>query len=1014
MLYLTSRLLQFIRAGALRAVIGLIVCAPMLAFAQSPEEIALRALVDKFFAAYQKEDINELQSMMDGKSPDFPATKQQIQKVFSDNEKIEIRNLTIRKLSLDGAKGTVRVSLEMSAVDEKTKAAAAGFGKMDFTLRAVKDDGVLKIRQFMPSAEDLAAVLLAAKTDEERKVLLAADPDLVTIELRKALFNHAVRLLSQENYPQAIAAANLVIRIAEQIGEKAGIPRPLNLIGMVHKAQGNYAEALDYYQRSLKLAEQVGDKAVIPAVLNNVGLVLSGQGNYAQALESFQNSLVLSEQQGTKPTIARVLNNLGLVHFFQGNYAQALQYFQKGLTLKEQLNDKAGILSGLNNIGLVHFTQGNYTQALEYYQRTLAVAEELGNKEGLAGILVNIGETYGNQNNYELALKTYQRSLALAEELGAKEAIAQALSHIGNAYYSQGKYEESLEFSARAGAVAKQIGSPQPLIEARTIEGKTYRSLNRPDQARQAFQEAIDTIETVRGQLAGNEQQQEQFFENKLSPYQSMVELLITQNKISEALAYAERAKARMLLDVLRGGRVNIAKAMTAQEQERERKFNNDLVSINNQISREGSRSQPDPSSLANLKGQLQKARLDYEAFQTNLYAAHPELKAQRGQAQPVTVEEIAALLPDARSALLEYVVTDEKVYLFVSTRTSEADQSKLDLKAYLLEIKRKDLIEGAERFRKQLAARDLGFRDAARALYDLLLKPAQTQINGKTTLVVVPDEVLWELPFQALQSAQNRFLLEDHAVSYAPSLTVLREMIRLRKTRTSNASHSISLLAMGNPSLGSKAQERFNLTLSDEKLDALPEAENEVKTLAQLYGAGRSKIYVGAEAREDRFKAEASKFTVLHLATHGILNDASPMYSQIVLSQDESSVTEDGLLEAREIMKLDLNADLVVLSACETARGRVGAGEGVIGLTWALFVAGSPTTVVSQWKVDSASTTQLMLEFHRNLKNGMNDWNRGIGTARALQQAAMKLLRSSEYRHPFYWAGFVVMGDGD
>ncbi|HTG16676.1 MAG TPA: tetratricopeptide repeat protein, partial [Blastocatellia bacterium] len=410
--YLTSRWLQFIQEWARRAVIGLIVFAPMLAFAQSPEEPALRALVDKFFAAYQKEDINELQSMMDVKSPDFPATKQQIQKVFSDNEKIEIRNLTIRKLSPDGAKWTVRVSLEMSAVDEKTKAAAAGFGKMDFTLRAVKEDDGWKVLQFLPSAEDLAAVLVAARTDEERNLLLAADPDLVTTDLRKAVFNHAVRLLNQENYPQAIAIANFVISIAERIGEKAGIPRPLNLIGMVHKAQGNYPEALDYYQRSLKLAEQVGDKQVVPAVLNNVGLVLSGQGNYAQALESFQKSLVLSEAQGSKPTIARVLNNLGLVHFLQGNYAQALQYFQKGLTLKEQLNDKPGILTGLNNIGLVHFNQGNYTQALEYYQKTLAVAEELGNKEGLAAILINIGETYDNQNDYELALKTYQRSLA--------------------------------------------------------------------------------------------------------------------------------------------------------------------------------------------------------------------------------------------------------------------------------------------------------------------------------------------------------------------------------------------------------------------------------------------------------------------------------------------------------------------------------------------------------------------------------------------------------------------------
>jgi len=977
----------------------------MVSSAQTSEETALRALADNFFAAYQKEDIEALRSMMDVKSPDFAAAKQNLQKVFADNEQIEINGLTIRIRSLQASKATFRASLEMKAVDAKTKAPASGFGKMDFTVSAVKEDGAWRVSAFLPTAEDLAMDLSAAKTDEERRALLAAEPDLVTIELRKALLAQAIRLLNQENYQQVIATASLAISIAERLGEKSGTPRPLNVIGMAYKAQGDYSEALDYYKRSLKLAEQVGDKVVVPAVLNNAGLVFIAQGNYAQALESFQKSLVLSEEQGIKALTPRVLNNLGLVHYYQSSYAQALQYFQRGLTLKEQLNDGAGILSGLNNIGLVYAAQGNYAQALGYYQRSRAVADELANKEGLAGIFLNIGELYANQNNYELALKNYQSGLAIAEELGAKEAMAQALSHIGNAYYSQGNSEKALDFAQRATVVARQMGSPERLLQSRTLEGNAYRSIGRQDQARQAFDEAIDAIETVRGQLAGNEQQQEQFFENKLAPYQAMVELLIAENKNSEALAYAERAKARMLLDVLRSGRANIARAMTGPEQERERKFNNNLVSINNQISREASRARSDPSALANLRTQLQKARLDFEAFQTNLYVAHPELKVHRGQAQPATMDEIAALVPDAGTALLEYVVTDEKVYLFVAGREAEAGKSKLNLRAFLLEVKRKDLIERAERFRKQLAARDFEFQDAARALYDLLLKPAQAQINGKTTLVLVPDQALWELPFQALLSPQNRFLLEDHTISYAPSLTVLREMIRLRRARSS-ASPSTSILAMGNPALGSKARESFKLALRDEKLDPLPDAEDEVKTLGQLYGATRSKVFVGVKAREDRLKAEASKFAILHLATHGILNDASPMYSQIVLSNQDGDLTEDGLLEAWEILKLDLKAELVVLSACETARGRVGAGEGVIGLTWAFFVAGSPTTVVSQWKVPSASTTKLMLELHRNLQSE-------VGTAKALQQSAIKLLRSKQYRHPFYWAGFVVVGDG-
>lgn len=361
---------------------------------------------------------------------------------------------------------------------------------------------------------------------------------------------------------------------------------------------------------------------------------------------------------------------------------------------------------------------------------------------------------------------------------------------------------------------------------------------------------------------------------------------------------------------------------------------------------------------------------------------------------------------------MLEYVVTDEKTYLFVLTSGSDTTRGTVKLQSHTLAITRKDLAEHVTSFRQQIAKRDLTFRPTSRKLYDLLLSPARAELKGKPTLVIVPDGPLWELPFQALQDTSGRDLIEDHALSYAPSLTVLREMSRLRKKKVDAS--STRLLAMGNPFLGKATVERLKMERRDEQLDPLPEAEREVKTLAQLYGAGQSKVYIGADAREDRLKSEAGRFSVLHLATHGILNDASPMYSQVVLAQSAEGAGEDGLLEAWEIMKLDLHADLVVLSACETGRGRVGAGEGMIGLTWALFVAGSPTTLVSQWKVESASTTELMLEFHRNLRRGIKDTRQRVSTAKALQDAAFKVLRRSEYRHPFYWAGFVVVGDGN
>jgi CHAT domain-containing protein len=378
----------------------------------------------------------------------------------------------------------------------------------------------------------------------------------------------------------------------------------------------------------------------------------------------------------------------------------------------------------------------------------------------------------------------------------------------------------------------------------------------------------------------------------------------------------------------------------------------------------------------------------------------------QRGETPVIEAGELAALLPDAQSALLEYIVMDDKSYLFAITPA--AGKAEVDVRVYTLPIKRAELAKESEAFRAQLAGRDLGFRSRALKLHQLLLRPALSQIKGKTRLVIVPDDILGELPFQALMIDGNRFLIEDAAISYAPSLTVLREMIRPRP-KHEPAETSLTLLALGNPAMGRESIERATLALRDAKLMPLPEAEAEVKALGLLYGARRSRIYTGAQAREDRFKAEAGRASVLHFATHGILNNATPMYSHLVLAQGDQN--EDGLLEAWELMELDLKAELAVLSACETARGRIGPGEGVIGLTWALFVAGVPSTVVSQWKVESASTRDLMLGFHRHLRS-LSPAAKAT-KAEALRQAALKLMKQPQTSHPFHWAGFVLIGDG-
>jgi CHAT domain-containing protein len=1053
--------------------------------APQAEEAALRAVVEKFFAAYDKKDVEEMMALWSEKSPDFASHKQAMQQRFAV-EDYSFANITVTRIKVEGQKASLRVAIDIAVANQQTKQRHEERMMHNFSL--VKSEGEWGVWRYTSAADDLAEALVEVKSEEERAQLLAAEREMLTPALTRALIAQGNRSYSRGNYPLAATIYHLAHSIGERIGDQAGIAYTLGSIGNVYNSLNSYAQALEHYQKSLVMLEALGNKTRIAITLGNIGVVYRRQGNLVQALEYYQKSLAMSEatgdqegiarnlyntgnildQQGnyeqareyyqkslalsesiglkygialslggigttynnqdnylraleyyqrglemletlgSKSAIADILGNIGIIFHQQGNYLQALKHYQKSLAIREDIGDKAGIAFDLNGIGGIHYGQGNYAQSLDYYQKSLKMSEAIGYKTEVATTLRLIGDVYYQQAKYVQALEHYQKSLIMQESLSEKKGTALALNSIGNVYVKQGRYAEALLVTNRAVALAHQSQNIETLWQAHLIIGQAYYALNQPTHARQAFEGAVAAIESLRTQVAGGEHEQQRFFEGRLSPYLAMVDLLISREQTSEALTYAERTKARVLLDVLHNGRISVSKALTTREQEQERKLNNQLVSLNTQLYREKQRKEPDKTRLAELEAQLQKGRLEYEAFQTNLYAVHPDLKTQRGEAQTISLKQAAELLPDAKTALLEFVVTEDKTLLFALTKSAGA-QNPIAIKAFPITIKQKDLAKLTEQFRRQLAQPASPVNKMARELFDLLFKDAQPLISGKDKLIIVLDGPLWEMPFQALLSPRNRYLLQDYAIAYAPSLTVLREMIKLRQRKSSEVP---TLLAVGNPALGTDVVERRKV-LMDDPLDPLPDAEKQVQSLSKFYGPRRSRIYVGAAATEERVKAEAGQHAILHLATHGILNDRSPMYSHLVLAQNyEKERKEDGLLEAWEILNLDLKADLAVLSACETARGRIGAGEGMIGLTWALFVAGVPTTVVSQWKVRSDSTAELMVEFHRLLQARDAKGAPHVTRAEALRRAALKLLNNSQYRHPFHWAGFVLVGD--
>jgi CHAT domain-containing protein len=1039
---------------------------PVPSNAQNDEQATVRRVVEQFFAAFQKKDLQNSMALWSEKSPDLTARRQTIQQTFARYRTIELKNPGLNNLIVETNKATVQVSGELSVVGTQTGAISTL--QMSWAIELVKEMGAWKILKYVTREDELAEALSAASTPEARSTLLNAQPELVTPELVNAFIKHARQLLAQGRQAEALMISDQALNVAQRLNDKLGMFVLLRLQGTVAHVRGHNKQALEYFEQCLKVAEELNDKTIIGDALNSMAIVYARQSDYPKALALFRRNLQIKEELGNKRDIASELFNIANIYVYQGDKVVALQHYQRSLKLYEEVRDKDGSSAALNSIGNLYYSQGNYAQSLEYVQQSLKLKQEIGDKVGVGRALNNIGVINSVQGQYVQALDYLHQSIKILEEMGDKLALVEAWHFTGGVYLLKGDYSQALtyeekaakaaealgnnellsrilhnigesylrlgqsqaarEYAERAAALAARSGIPDVLWSAKTLSGKAHLALNQIEQARQNFLESIDTIEKLRGQVAGGEQEQQRFFENKTAPYQAMIQLSLAQHDTTQALIYAERAKGRVLLDVLGSGRVNITKAMTSDEIQRDSQLSAEIASLNTQLLRLKTQSKPEATQVAqvaDVQARLKKTRLEYEAFQANLYAAHPELKVQRGQIQPLTLNEAAALLPHEHSAILEYVVTEEKSYLFVLRKAAKGarDKAAAELTVHALNVKSAELAQMAESFLQRVAERDLTVKEPARRLYDLLIKPAEGQLRGVRKLCIIPDGTLWNVPFQALYQGERGYLLEQYAVSYVPSLSVLREMERrsnaLRTRHRSSAPSDPStarhvtqatIFAMGNPKLDGDTISKVRITRRDEPLTQLPDAEREVNALGRLYGAG-SRVLVGEQAREVTMKAEGGNYKLLHFATHAILDDRNPLYSHIVLSRSENDTHEDGLVEAWELMKLDLNAELAVLSACQTARGRIAAGEGIIGMSWALFVAGSPATVVSQWKVDSARTSELMIEFHRNLLRKPGARETRLTKAEALQQAALKVFRSS-YNHPVYWAGFILIGD--
>jgi CHAT domain-containing protein/Tfp pilus assembly protein PilF len=787
-------------------------------------------------------------------------------------------------------------------------------------------------------------------------------------------------------YESALDHYMRALRIFEDLGERRRAATVIRYVAAVYWFRGEYLTALEHNRRSLEIARALGDQQAVGAALDLMGAIYRVVGAYDLALQSFEQALEVRESVGAKLAVMESTHNLGMAHFVRGDYELAIDAFKRGLRLRRELQvaDESFVAEALRNIGAAAWRLGQHERAVANFRESLSRARRDGLRFLQGELLTDLGQAVLEEGRLAESSRLFEESLTARRALGDQAGVSETLVSLARTRLAQHRIDAALELARRALDNAATHDQPDLLWQAQTVAGTALVRLGRQDDAKKELNEAIQSIERLSARVRGGESLRLRFFENKLSPYHELIAVLIEAHEFPEAFELAERSKARVLTRLLGATRDDDTNLLGVDERRERARLRDALHALNQQIEREQEKKTPDQARVSALESSRRSAREAVSAFETVLVARHSELARIQGEVAPVRLPEASGILTDRTTAIVEYVLTNRQLFAFLLTNpgtraTVEARAIGNDVVA---------LAKQVERFRAKIGSRDFGFGDDARSLYQTLLGPFRARLARMTRIIVVPDGVLWNVPFQALLGPDG-YVIETAAVSYAPSITVLREIHTLPK-----AANPRTLFAMAKSRFGSSS------------LEPLPEAEAQVRLIRDIYGPERSATYVDDDATESRFKASAPRYTVLHLATHGILDEASPLYSHLVLSPGRDNLEDDGRLEAWEIMRMKLAADLVVLAACDTGRGRIAPGEGVIGTMWALFAAGTRSMVVSQFRVELQSATSMLVAFHRRVAA-----EPGSKTAH-LRAAALELLRTARYSHPYYWAAFILVGD--
>jgi CHAT domain-containing protein/Tfp pilus assembly protein PilF len=834
-------------------------------------------------------------------------------------------------------------------------------------------------------------------------------------------------------------------------------------LGTIYFYVGDNQNAIKILEKALGIYKAIQDLPGTAITLNLIAVVYSNLGDNQKALELLSEVVKFYKELKDPSGEARAYNSLGVFYVRLADYENALSCFDRSLTLRTKLGIQAEISETLNSIAVAYKHMGKNDTALEYFEKALNLQVGVENQIVYQGTLLNnIGTVYLDKKENDKALTYFNKSIELHKSINNVEGLTVALTNVGLAYSAKSEPEKALEFFAEALKLHQSLGTRAGEAETLFRIAVVNRDTNKLDLALESIESSIAIIESLRVKIKVDDLRIS-YFSSVQEKYKFYVSLLMrlheenpTAGYDAKALIANESSRARSLLDLINQSKVDIRKGVDTRLLKEELSLRNKLNeltdrSLKNRLSLEGGESK---ENIATLEQPVEEINRQLQQIELEIKNNSPAYIALR-QPEPISIETIQKDILDKDTILLEYFLGETHSFLWVVSQTS--------IKSYQLP-KRSDINDVAKKLYNSLSS-GTSFRPKgeekqiykeyitlATTLSNLLLLPASDQLKSKKNLLIVADGILHFIPFSALaepninkrKNAKSFLpLIVNHVVVNEPSISVLS---LLKRQELQNKLINKTIALFGDPVFGIEDErvkvflkenvqnrdldkvnlsdnilDNINKSLTSilsqgnmeisrfaDKLSRLLFTGQEIKNIANLLPEDSSECWLSFDANlENVVNQNLTQYRYVHFATHGLINNEKPRLTALALCLiDNEGKPKRGFLTLNEIFNLNLNADMVTLSACGTALGKEVNGEGLVGLSRGFMYAGAKRLVVSLWNANDRSTAELMLRFYRGI------FKNNLSPAEALRNAQLSMMKEPQWLLPYYWASFQLQGE--